>query len=149
MRLATILLASVLIGGAAQAQVVSPLGGSTNTPQGPAPAAPAAPSPSAASPSASSSSGPAVSSQSAPATPRARTQRGRRSLTERFEAANTTHDGKLTLAQAKDAHMNAVARDFAQIDKERHGYVTLDDIRAFQKARREARRAARGPAQPQ
>jgi len=46
--------------------------------------------------------------------------------------------------------MNAVARDFDKIDKDKHGYVTIDDIRAFQKERREARRAARqGQTQPQ
>jgi hypothetical protein len=129
MRLATILLASALIAGAAQAQVISPMGGSTNNPQAPTP--------------------PAASTSSGPATPAARPHRGRRTLAERFDAANTTHDGKLTLAQARAGHMNAVARDFAQIDKEKHGYVTIDDIRSFQKARREARRAARGQPQPQ
>jgi hypothetical protein len=129
MRLAQLLLASVLIAGAAHAQVVSPLGGSTNNPQGPAQPGPAASAPAA--------------SATAPSATTARPHRGRRTLAERFDAANTTHDGKLTLAQARAGHMNAVARDFAQIDKEKHGYVTMDDIRGFQKERREARRAAR------
>ena len=127
MRLFTILFASALLAGAAQAQVVSPLGGSTNNPQGPQGPAAVSPPPAAAAPAPSS-------------TPR----RGRRTLAERFDAANTTHDGKLTLAQARAGHMNAVARDFAQIDKEKKGYVSIDDIRSFQKERREARRAARG-----
>ncbi len=56
----------------------------------------------------------------------------------RFAAANTTHDGKLTLAQAQ-AGMPMVARYFDQIDVQHHGYVTLDDIRAFWRARRAAR----------
>src|SRR4051812_48239926 len=132
MRLATFLLASVLMAGAAQAQVVSPLGGSTNNPQGPTPPAPAASTP---------------SDSGAAATPRA--HRGRRTLAERFDAANTTHDGKLTLSQARAGRLNAVARDFAQIDKDKRGYVTIDEIRAFQKDRRDARRAARTRAQPQ
>src|SRR4051812_4276304 len=113
MRLATFLLASVLIAGAAQAQVVSPLGGSTNNPQGPTPPAPAA-------------STPSDSGAAATATPRA--HRSRRTLAERFDAANTTHDGKLTLSQARAGRLNAVARDFAQIDKEKRGYVTIDEI---------------------
>lgn len=129
MRFVPVLIASVLLAGVAQAQVVSPLGGSTNNPQTPPPAT----APSAAPPS---TSAPAPASS-------ARPHRGRRTLAERFDAANTTHDGKLTLAQARAGHMNAVARDFAQIDKDKKGYVTMDDIRSFQKERREARRAAR------
>ena len=128
MRLAGILLASVLIAGVAQAQGSAP----SSSQQEPAPAPPAASAPSTTS--------------SRPAHP----HRGRRTLAERFDAANTTHDGKLTLSQARAGHMNAVARDFDKIDKDKHGYVTIDDIRAFQKERREARRAARqGQSQPQ
>jgi hypothetical protein len=128
MRFFAVLFASLVLSGAVQAQAISPLGGSTNNPQG-------AQGPAAVSPPAASSS--------ASGTPR----RGRRSLAEQFDAANTTHDGKLTLAQARAGHMNAVARDFAQIDKDKHGYVTMDEIRTFQKERRDARRAARTHAQ--
>lgn len=54
---------------------------------------------------------------------------------QRFEQANTAHDGRLTLAQAK-AGYKSVARHFAAIDQDKKGYVTEDDIRAYNKAQR-------------
>jgi len=66
----------------------------------------------------------------------------RRTMQERFDAANTTHDGHLTLEQARAGRMNAVVRDFAEIDTAKRGYVTLDDIRAHRRAVRQARRTA-------
>jgi hypothetical protein len=62
-------------------------------------------------------------------------------MRERFAAANTTHDGHLTLAQAQAADLQAVVRNFDAIDAEHKGYVTLDDVRGFMKARRAARQA--------
>ncbi len=56
-------------------------------------------------------------------------------LEQRFEQANTTHDGHLTQAQAK-AGYRTVARHFTAIDQDKKGYVTEDDIRAYHKARR-------------
>jgi hypothetical protein len=50
---------------------------------------------------------------------------------EKFYAANTTHDGHLTLAQAKTAKLKFVADHFTQIDTKNHGYVTLYDIQAW------------------
>ena len=76
----------------------------------------------------------------------ARTNRARRprmTARERFEAANTTHDGKLTLDQAQAGHMIRVARNFDAIDSAHHGYVTEDDIRAYNRSQRAARKAAR------
>lgn len=131
MRLHTLLLGSLLLAGVAQAQPVAPLTGSTGTPAGPA----ASPAPATVAPAAPAPSGTAA----APAT-RTRT---RRTMAERFDAANTTHDGHLTLAQAKAGRMVAVSRDFAQIDKQHRGYVTMDDIKAFRAERRAARRAAK------
>lgn len=65
------------------------------------------------------------------------------SLPERFEMANTSHDGRLTLDQAKSAKaMHVVARNFDAIDATHKGYITEDDIRAWYKARRAARRTA-------
>ena len=65
-----------------------------------------------------------------------------RTLQERFDAANTTHDGHLTLEQAR-SKMPAVARDFAAIDTDQKGYVTIDQIKAHSRAARAARRAAK------
>ena len=59
---------------------------------------------------------------------------------ERFKAANTTGDGRLTFAQAQ-AKMPRVAHNFEAIDKDRKGHVTLADIRAYDAERRAARKA--------
>lgn len=67
----------------------------------------------------------------------------RRTLQARFDAANTTHDGHLTLEQARAGRMVAVARDFAAIDTTQRGYVTVDDIKAHRRAARLARKAAK------
>ena len=103
----------------AQAQV-SPLGGTTGQPAG-------------------------VQDPGTSVPPRTmRTPRGRRSghtLQERFEAANTAHDGRLTLAQA--AAMPRIARNFDAIDTGRKGYVTIDDIRSYNRAQRAERKAER------
>ena len=70
------------------------------------------------------------------------TRRRGRSLQDRFDAANVTHDGHLTLEQAR-SKMPSVARDFAAIDTDNKGYVTVDQIRDHAKTTRAARRAAR------
>ena len=57
----------------------------------------------------------------------------------KFDAANTTHDGRLTLAQAQAGGMRMVVRNFDAIDAGHQGYVTWPQIRAFMTARREAR----------
>jgi hypothetical protein len=46
----------------------------------------------------------------------------------RFEAANTTHDGHLTIAQAEAAGLKIITRHFSEIDTQNKGYITLDDI---------------------
>ncbi|MDE2318934.1 MAG: hypothetical protein KGK02_04460 [Rhodospirillales bacterium] len=50
----------------------------------------------------------------------------------KFYAANTSHDGHLTLAQAKAADFKPVVDHFNQIDTDKHGYVTFYDIQAWQ-----------------
>ncbi len=135
MHFRTVLVALLLGAASAQAQVVSPLGGSTTNPpraQPPASAGTQTPPPAAA-----------AAPDERTSTPAVRPHHARRTLAQRFDAANTTHDGKLTLEQARAGRMVAVARDFDQIDKAKHGYVTLDDIKTFQTERRAARRAAR------
>ena len=130
----TLLITTILLGASlAQAQVVSPLGGSTSNPQS---APPAAQTP--ASPGTSSGAGTATS------TPQSTAHRGRMTMKQRFEAANTTHDGKLTKEQAQAGHMRSVVRDFDKIDTAKRGYVSYDEVRAYQAKRRAERRAARG-----
>jgi len=70
-----------------------------------------------------------------PARPRLTTE-------QRFNRANTTGDGQLTLEQAKSGY-KTVARNFATIDVTNKGFVTIEDIQAWHKAVREARRLAR------
>ena len=48
-----------------------------------------------------------------------------------FYAANTTHDGHLTLAQAKAANFKLVVDHFNEIDVAKRGYVTFYDIQAW------------------
>jgi hypothetical protein len=86
--------------------------------QTPNPASAAQPLPSASAPSAS-----------APTNPRAQ-QAKRPPLKQRFDAANTTHDGHLTLEQAQ-AGLPHVACHFNKIDKGGKGYVTLEEIRRY------------------
>jgi hypothetical protein len=49
----------------------------------------------------------------------------------KFDAANTTHDGHLTLAQAKAADLIPVETNFTAIDTKNRGYVTFNDILAW------------------
>ncbi len=67
-------------------------------------------------------------------------------MRQRFEAANVTHDGRLTREQAEAAGLRGILRNFDQIDMDRKGYVTLQDLRAFAQARR-AQRGAQPPGQ--
>jgi hypothetical protein len=69
-------------------------------------------------------------------------QHGRRSAADHFADANTTHDGRLTLEQATSGY-KSVAKSFNQIDVAHHGYITMDDIKAWRAAKKAARLAAR------
>ncbi len=50
---------------------------------------------------------------------------------KKFAAANTTHDGHLTLAQAQKGGLKMIAADFAAIDTQHRGYVTFNDVIAW------------------
>lgn len=63
---------------------------------------------------------------------------------QRFDSANVTHNGRLTLDQARQGHMGMIARHFGEIDAGHKGYITMDDIRAYQQTVRARRRAAQG-----
>ena len=54
-----------------------------------------------------------------------------RKFHKKFDAANTTHDGHLTLAQAQEAGLKTIATNFAAIDTEHRGYVTFNDVIAW------------------
>ncbi len=85
------------------------------------------------------SAAPFAGAAAAQDTPAAASSPGPHRLQNRFDAANTSHDGHLTLSQAQAANMRRVARHFDDIDFGHKGYVTLDDIRQFTRARRTAR----------
>jgi hypothetical protein len=69
-------------------------------------------------------------------TPNSRpTTHTRLTMEQRYSQANDTHDGHLTEDQAK-AGYRSIVRHFAAIDKDKKGYITLDDIRAYNKLRR-------------
>ena len=55
---------------------------------------------------------------------------GDEQIAERFAAADTNHDGKLTLAEA-EAAMPRVAANFSKIDADGSGTVTLAEIEAL------------------
>ncbi len=57
------------------------------------------------------------------------------SMQQRFEQANVTHDGHLTQDQAKTGYKSLV-RHFTVIDQDKKGYITEDDIRAYNKTQR-------------
>jgi hypothetical protein len=61
-----------------------------------------------------------------------RIERAMGQIQTRFATANTTHDGKLTRAQASSG-MPMVAKHFDEIDTQKNGYVTLPQIEAFMK----------------
>lgn len=62
-------------------------------------------------------------------TPEQRAQR----MADRFKAADTDHDGKLSLDEAK-AGMPMLARNFDQIDTAHTGSVTMEQLSAYMQA---------------
>ena len=88
----------------------------------------------------------AVRAEAQTAEPAAPAHRTRMTFDQRFGAANTTHDGHLTLEQAKAGNLKYVVRHFDAIDKDHHGYVTLDEAHAYYKSMRAARHHAKSDA---
>lgn len=56
-------------------------------------------------------------------------------LVQRFRDANVSHDGRLTIDQARAARLRKVVQNFDVIDKEHKGYVTLDEVEAWRAKR--------------
>jgi len=72
--------------------------------------------------------------------------RGAHGPRARFEAANVTHDGRLTLQQAEAAGWKGVAKHFGEIDRDNKGYITMQDLHAWNATRHAARAGAmQGP----
>jgi hypothetical protein len=65
-------------------------------------------------------------------------------MAERFAAANTTHDGRLTQEQAQAAGLHGIARHFQEIDRDRKGYVTMEDIHEWRLAQRAQKMGQQG-----
>ena len=63
-------------------------------------------------------------------------------LAEHFQAANLTHDGKLTLAQAGQDGWRRVVLHFDEIDSGHAGYVTAPQIHAYNASHRHRSRTA-------
>lgn len=142
MRILPLAAALIIAAGPSWAQVP---GGRTPVPSTPSTGVPAT---GPATPAPASQAAPRQTPSAAqPATPApaaaADGTRRRRTLQERFDLANTSHDGHLTLEQARAGHMPSVVRDFAAMDTAKRGYVTIDEIKDNRKARRLANRAAR------
>ena len=89
----------------------------------------------------------AVRAQVGPAAAASPAAPGKHRLQHRFDAANTTHDGHLTLSQAQQGGWRMVANHFDDIDIGHKGYVSLDDVRAYARARRATRREHAGGVQ--
>ena len=64
------------------------------------------------------------------------------SLAEHFVAANTSHDGKLTIDQASRAGWARIVRHFDEIDTDHAGFVTVAQIHAYNIGQRHGRRTA-------
>jgi hypothetical protein len=66
---------------------------------------------------------------------------------QHFTQANLAHDGHLTLEEAKGGYA-LVAMHFEEIDADHKGYVTENDVRAWQAMRRAAHRPTKPPEEP-
>lgn len=63
---------------------------------------------------------------------------------QRFQDANKTHDGRLTLDEAK-AGYKIIAKHFQEIDTSGKGFVTENDIRAWHAMAKERRHSDKQP----
>ncbi len=59
-----------------------------------------------------------------------------------FAAANTAHDGHLTKAQAEQSDWTRVAKHFDEIDTDHKGWISVEQVHAFNRTHRGHRKAA-------
>ena len=64
------------------------------------------------------------------------------SVETHFAAANTTHDGHLTRAQAEQSSWKRVVKRFDEIDTDHKGWISVDQIHAYNKEHRKHRKDA-------
>jgi len=69
-------------------------------------------------------------------------------MQQRFDGANTTHDGHLTRAQAEAANWGYVTKHFDLMDSTHKGYVTVADVHAYGAAVHAARAQRKATATP-
>ena len=133
MRLIVVILATALFATPLSAQTVP-------TPIVPTPIVPTptVPTPTVPTPTAPPAAAPPAATAPPPRTtpPRTTPQQRRAEMEQRFDAANTTRDGRLTLAQAKAAQLHVVVRNFPTIDRGNKGYVTKPDLETYMRTRR-------------
>lgn len=103
-----------------------------------APPTPAPSAPAAAASGAAAHTAPAAQTKASPKPHRMTWQ-------ERFAAANTTHDGHLTLQQAKAGYFT-ISRHFNEIDADKKGYVTVADVATWHKQQSAMHNARQGQA---
>jgi hypothetical protein len=90
---------------------------------------------------------PGATSGATPGAAATQPKAARQTFREHFDSANTTHDGHLTLDQAKTARWTAVVRRFDKMDADHKGYVTPQDIYAeFARERAEKAKTTATPA---
>ncbi len=62
----------------------------------------------------------------------------------RFASANTTHDGHLTKDQVERSDWTRVARHFDEIDTANRGWISVEEIHAFNRMHRGHRKSTTG-----
>lgn len=145
MRLHVFLLAALLGVSPAMAETPSPVGPPAGTPFGTPSGPPLDPDMAQGQTTSSAMPPQGAGSRATPAAPLPKVvtpSRVRLTMEQRFDLANTSRDGRLTLDQAKTGY-KTVARNFELIDTSGKGFVTLEDIRAWRKATRLLRQAQR------
>lgn len=73
---------------------------------------------------------------------KSRKQARRHKAAEKFSRADTDHDGSLTREEAEKGGLKRIAQNFDAIDANKDGKVTREELRAYYRAKMEARRQA-------